>query len=250
MASAKAGASAAAARSKPSSSRGTSVLETVAEFRAALAESWQCFDVILDANPDAVVVLRIADRAIVACNSAFLDYHGLSRDEVIGTTEKLGDVTWLDLRARQRFRDRLDRDGECPPTEVEMLQKDGATGFFLLSAYTVDLHGEKCNVFVSRNITDRKQLELERDELLAELSEALAKVDTLRGIVPICGSCKKIRDDHGFWQQVEVYVHDHSLAEFSHSLCPTCSEEILDDLAKRPRPPGVASDPDEGSSSD
>lgn len=58
------------------------------------------------------------------------------------------------------------------------------------------------------------------------LELALADVRTLRGIVPICASCKKVRDDAGFWQQVEVYVRDHTHAEFSHGLCPECIKQF------------------------
>jgi hypothetical protein len=51
-------------------------------------------------------------------------------------------------------------------------------------------------------------------------------VRTLRGILPICASCKKIRDDKGYWNQLESYIRDHSEAEFSHSLCPECIEKL------------------------
>jgi response regulator RpfG family c-di-GMP phosphodiesterase len=70
-----------------------------------------------------------------------------------------------------------------------------------------------------------------------ELREALAQIKTLRGIVPICASCKKIRDDQGYWSQVEVYVRDHTEAEFSHDICPECVgrlyPEFQDDSASR-----------------
>jgi CheY-like chemotaxis protein len=62
---------------------------------------------------------------------------------------------------------------------------------------------------------------------LRRLNQALAEVRTLRGIIPICMDCKKIRDDEGFWQRVEVYVRDHSPAEFSHSYCPECAERQM-----------------------
>ena len=58
-------------------------------------------------------------------------------------------------------------------------------------------------------------------------------IKTLRGIVPICSGCKKIRDDQGSWHQVEVYVHDHSEAEFSHGLCPDCLKRLYPAQAKR-----------------
>jgi DNA-binding response OmpR family regulator len=59
-----------------------------------------------------------------------------------------------------------------------------------------------------------------------ELSQALDQVKTLRGIVPICANCKKIRDDTGYWNQVEVYVRDHTEAEFSHGICPDCMKKL------------------------
>jgi sigma-B regulation protein RsbU (phosphoserine phosphatase) len=63
-----------------------------------------------------------------------------------------------------------------------------------------------------------------------ELSLALEQIKTLRGIVPICSNCKKIRNDKGYWQQVEVYVHNHTEAEFTHGICPDCIQELYPDL--------------------
>lgn len=70
----------------------------------------------------------------------------------------------------------------------------------------------------------------ERERLLGELQEANSKIHTLRGIIPICSRCKKVRDDQGYWDEVEVYVKDHSEASFSHSLCPHCFEEEVKKL--------------------
>ncbi len=65
----------------------------------------------------------------------------------------------------------------------------------------------------------------EQKTLIARLQEALANVKTLKGLLPICASCKKVRDDKGYWHQVEVYVRDRSDAEFSHGICPECAEK-------------------------
>lgn len=62
-----------------------------------------------------------------------------------------------------------------------------------------------------------------------KLQCSLDEIKTLKGLIPICCSCKKIRDDNGFWQQVEKYIKDHSEAEFTHSYCPTCLERFLDE---------------------
>ncbi len=66
-----------------------------------------------------------------------------------------------------------------------------------------------------------------------DLQEALNNIDTLRGCLPICAKCKKIRDDEGFWQQVESYISQHSLAVFSHGLCPVCVKDLYPKLYKK-----------------
>jgi len=77
------------------------------------------------------------------------------------------------------------------------------------------------------------RLEKTLREKNAELSDALAQVKQLKGIVPICMHCKKIRNDENYWQQVEEYIHEHSEADFSHSICPECLEEHYPDYAKK-----------------
>ena len=77
-------------------------------------------------------------------------------------------------------------------------------------------------VAVKEDITARKQTEAERDQLIVDLQSALANVKSLSGLLPICASCKKIRDDKGYWSQVESYIQKHSEARFSHGMCPDC----------------------------
>lgn len=80
----------------------------------------------------------------------------------------------------------------------------------------------------------RRMVEMQ-DALAAkieELRQALDQIKTLRGIVPICANCKNIRDDQGYWEQVEVYVRDHTEAQFSHSICPKCMKELYPEFVK------------------
>ena len=84
---------------------------------------------------------------------------------------------------------------------------------------------EQLLVTIHRAI-EKREAEEERERLILELQEALARVKTLSGLLPICASCKKIRDDKGYWHQVEVYVRDHSEAEFTHGLCPDCLKKL------------------------
>lgn len=77
---------------------------------------------------------------------------------------------------------------------------------------------------MSRLIEEKKIAEQEREKVIDNLKIALDEVKTLQGLIPICASCKKIRDDKGYWNKIENYVEKHSKAIFSHGICPECSE--------------------------
>jgi len=80
----------------------------------------------------------------------------------------------------------------------------------------------KANESLKVEILERQKIADERQKLIEDLTDALKNIKTLRGLVPICASCKKIRDDKGYWNEVETYVSQHSEAEFSHGVCPQC----------------------------
>lgn len=65
---------------------------------------------------------------------------------------------------------------------------------------------------------------------ITELKATRARVKVLSGLLPICSSCKKIRDDTGYWNRIEAYIHDHSEADFTHGICPTCARELYPEL--------------------
>jgi len=87
-------------------------------------------------------------------------------------------------------------------------------------------------------LSERKRTEEEREKLIVELREALSKIKTLSGMLPICSSCKKIRDDRGYWNQIESYIMCHSEAEFSHSICPECAKILYPEYCKNIYPEG------------
>jgi len=86
-------------------------------------------------------------------------------------------------------------------------------------------------VGINLDITERKLRETEREKLISELQLALGEVKTLSGLIPICGWCKSIRSDQGFWQSVEVFVQSRSGATFSHGMCPACSKKFNEEMA-------------------
>ena len=93
-------------------------------------------------------------------------------------------------------------------------------------------------VAIGTEITARKLAETERERLIVELRNALEKVKTLSGLLPICASCKNVRDDRGYWRRIEGYISERSGAEFSHGLCPDCATELHAELDARGGPMG------------
>jgi DNA-binding NarL/FixJ family response regulator len=84
-----------------------------------------------------------------------------------------------------------------------------------------------------RYALERKEAEIERMGLIRELQDALTKIRTLQGLLPICASCKRIRDDKGYWNQIELYISEHSDAVFTHGICPDCVEKLYPDFARK-----------------
>lgn len=81
-----------------------------------------------------------------------------------------------------------------------------------------------------KHIHKRKHMEKEREKLISDLQDAIAKVNTLKRLLVICSNCKNVRDDKGYWNQIESYIRDHTDSEFSHSVCPKCARKLYPEL--------------------
>jgi len=116
--------------------------------------------------------------------------------------------------------------------ELRLVKKDSHE--FYVNLESIAIKNKEDNLRWIRaavsNITERKQAEEQRDKLISDLQKALSEVKTLRGFLPICSHCKNIRDDKGYWNQIESYIHEHSDAEFSHSICPECAKKYYPDM--------------------
>jgi len=84
-----------------------------------------------------------------------------------------------------------------------------------------------------RDITTRKKIEIEKEALIAKLQQSLKEINTLRGILPICAHCKNIRNDEGYYEQIEGYFHKHSGVDFSHTICPDCLKKYYPEEYER-----------------
>lgn len=86
------------------------------------------------------------------------------------------------------------------------------------------------NIELEKTVDELEKTNNEKEGLIRELHNKINEVNTLRGILPLCSFCKKIRDDKGYWEQVDVYIHKYSQADISHSVCPECAKEQYPDL--------------------
>jgi PAS domain S-box-containing protein len=118
--------------------------------------------------------------------------------------------------------------GKAFAFENRYLCKDGSYRWFRWNA-APDL-GDRVIYSVARDITESRQAEEEREELVRRLQAALAEVKTLREILPICSYCKRIRDDENEWRTVESYISRHTTSQFSHGVCPSCMESVVEPL--------------------
>ena len=129
----------------------------------------------------------------------------------------------------------MQRTGKAGPSYIiEVNHREGGSVWLEVNKQPYLVNGAVAGfIGVARDITRRVELEKERTALIADLQEAMASIKSLKGLLPICASCKKIRDDQGYWSQIEVYISEHSEAEFSHGICPDCARRIYPDLVDK-----------------
>ena len=179
---------------------------------------------IFDAMMDWVLIIS-SDYKILRVNRTFRNYFGLTDEEIIGVKfYKLIHGLEAPIEGCPCARSLVSTIYE----ESEIIDH-GRT--YTVTASPMFNDGKIVGFQgIARDITARKEIESERESLITELREALSKIKTLSGLLPICASCKKVRDDNGYWNQIETYISAHSDADFSHSICPSCVKELYPQL--------------------
>ncbi len=126
--------------------------------------------------------------------------------------------------------------------ELQLKRKDGSTVWVeTASRFYRDRDGKVYIIGITRDISDRRQWDDEREELIKRLEEAVAERDRLlrenkilMGLLPICAVCKRIRDENGQWHDLETYFSERTGAEFTHTICPICAEDAFPGLGSHP----------------
>ncbi len=202
---------------------------------AALTKERNLLRTLIDNIPDAIYVKDIQCRKTIA-NLADIHNMGLKLEaDVLGKDD-------FDLFPKELAEGFIADDRTVIQTgqpvinrEEYVIDEQGQKHWLVTSKLPLRDEKGQTNglVGIGRDITERKKAEVERERLITELQDALADVKLLSGLVPICANCKKIRDDQGYWTQIESYIQDRSDAKFSHSICPDCAAKLYPDYMKK-----------------
>jgi len=212
----------------PGVSRDASPLE-------ALQSKLDVLEIVLGASTDPIFCL-LEDGTYRYVNLAFSSHFDRLPGEVIG--RRIYDIfPPEEAEKRMAVVKKAFSTGETIVFDVRVPMTREKDRFFITSVRPItDAAGRVTAVVcISKDITERKRAEEDREQLINDLKTALGHVRTLSGLLPICASCKKIRDDHGYWTQIESYIRDHSQAQFTHGVCPECAEHLYPEASGRPR---------------
>lgn len=195
----------------------------LAEREKAVRESEARFRSALENAPIGMAIVSLNGR-FLRVNYALCNILGYEKEELEGLS--FADISHpddlgLDMPHAERL---LDGEVSAYMVEKRCITKnhDMVWAQFTVSLLKVGEGAPGYFIVQMENITDRKKVEKEREELIADLQQALCDVKTLSGLLPICASCRKIRDDKGYWNQLETYILKNSGAIFSYSICPDC----------------------------
>jgi PAS domain S-box-containing protein len=169
-------------------------------------------------------LLTSPDGPVLDANPAACRIFGRTREEILRDgREGLADSS--DPRLAELLAERK-RTGRAHG-ELNVRRKDGTLFPIEVSSVVFESRqGESRTCMIIRDISQRKAAEGERDKLIRDLEDALARVTSLSGLLPMCASCRRIRDRQGGWQDLESYVRQHTEADFTHGICPECRRRL------------------------
>lgn len=197
-----------------------------------LKESEEKFRALADTSPLAIYMSEGVEQRALYINPTFIDLFGYTIDEV-PTVGHWWPLAYPDPEYRQQVADEwqekvaqaIETESDIEPMEAVVRCKDGSDKDISWGFITIG----KLNWAFGHNLTERKLAEKEKEETIQKLQKSLEEINSLRGILPICAQCKNIRNDEGYYEQIESYIQKHSDAVFSHGLCPKCSDELYGD---------------------
>lgn len=201
-----------------------------------LQNSKEVLEMIINNIPNQVF-WKNRDLIYLGSNQSFAEVTGMgSPSKVIGKTDYAFHRNSAHAESYREWDKKIMDDGAAVlDLEESYHNSDGSEGTVLTSK--VPLRDKDGKVFgllgICTDISERKKMELKNESLITELKDAISKVKTLSGFLPICSNCKGIRDDKGYWNKIEEYIQKHSDADFTHSICPKCAEILYPELYEK-----------------
>jgi PAS domain S-box-containing protein len=199
---------------------------------AALRESEARYREVTETIDEAFWVIRPAHTGVIYISPAYARIWGRSCDSLYANPLSFAEAIHPDDRARVIAALPKQEQGTYNE-EYRIVRPDGTVRWVRSRAFA--LRDEAGNVMrivgVTQDVTERKDAELAKESLIDELQKALAEVRTLRGMIPVCAWCRKVRADGGFWQSVEEYICTHTDAQITHGMCPACFATQMDSIA-------------------
>ncbi len=198
-----------------------------------LKESEKKYRTLFDSSADAISIIDLDTNKFIDCNDTAVKLHGTgNRENYIGMRP---DQLSPEFQSNGKSSSKLSaeyiqaafKEG-VKVFEWTHCKNDGTLFPVIVTLSAMVLEGKKLVLAVARDISRRKQAELGREKLLKGFQKALENVKILTGLLPICANCKKIRDDKGYWNNLEAYLQKHSHITFSHGMCSECSDELYD----------------------
>jgi len=201
------------------------------EAEEALRESEIRYRRLFESAKDGILILDAETGKIIDANPFLLRILDYSQEEMIG--KELWEIgPFKDIVANQKSFHKLQHQEYVHFEHLLLQNKSGVTihvefvsNFYCMNERKVI----QCNI---RDISQRKWLEEDKQKLVRILQESLAQVKELKGLLPICANCKKIRNDKGYWQVVEGYIGEHTDATFTHGMCPECMTIFYPDFVQ------------------
>ncbi len=200
---------------------------TVVELSGREDNAGELYASLFEDNYSVMLIINPETGEIIDANSSACKYYQYTKEQIIKM--RIMDINMLSPKqvhkemqnAKTERRNYFNFQHKLASGEIRDVE---------VYSSPITLAGQKVLYSIVHDISERKANEREREKLISDFEKALTKVKLLSGLLPICASCKNIRDDKGYWNQIESYIRDHSEAEFSHSICPDCAKRLYPGL--------------------
>ena len=184
---------------------------------------------VFEKNHSIMLLIHPKNGKILDANIAAREFYGYTKDELMDMT-----IMNINTLPEKKVSEKMQQAKQRKQKHFNFSHKLASGELKEVEVFSGPITVDKEEVLYSivHDVSERRKHEKEREVLIGKLEQALTEIKTLRGILPICSSCKKIRDDKGYWNILETYIRHHSEAEFTHGICPECTQHLYQTMPR------------------